>query len=73
MSGRMDEYGLDTGLVDRNGSPVHLGDVLEFDAAEWGVSPGSIFRLEFRDGELTCIGSIGDIAEWCTVIKKWNA
>lgn len=64
----MNTIGLDTGIKDRNGNPVHLGDVLEFDEREWGGK--HIFTIEFEEGELNTIPS--DVSEWCTIVKKWN-
>jgi len=71
-TGRMDELGLDTGLVDRNKSPIHLGDTLEFDSKEWGNRDTNKFVITFEEGELSVLGCVSELSEWCTVIKKWN-
>lgn len=71
--GRMDEIGLDTGMVDKTGAPIHLGDTLEFDAREWGDDQSNKFVIKFEEGELLCHGSPFTLDEWCTIIKKWDA
>jgi hypothetical protein len=64
--------GLNTGLKDRNGVEVHLGDTLSFDPKEWGSE--FVWVLAFEDGELNgCSAVTTDIPEWCDVIKKWDA
>lgn len=68
----MFDKGLYTGLSDCHGNPVHLGDTLEFDPNEWGNSDRNKFVIGFSDGELDCLGTPGDISEWCTIIKKWD-
>lgn len=59
-----------TGLYDMHGAPIHLGDTLSFDEREWGGM--NIFQLLFEDGELNIGFGVDDLAEFCTVIKKWN-
>lgn len=60
--------GLALGVRDRNGTEVHVGDIIEFDSAEWGGE--RIVRVEFENGELSQNPS--EIPEWCTVLKKWS-
>jgi len=66
----MGTIGFWTGLLDRDGQPVHIGDTLEFDLNEWGGD--CVFVIGFDKGELTTNGTVSDISEWCRVIKKWN-
>ena len=64
--------GLPIDVSDRNGNPIHIGDVLHFDPAEWG-SDDEYFCVEFRQGEVRHPGSIGDLSAWCTIVRKWDA
>lgn len=66
----MGKVGNFTGIYDQAGMPIHLGDTLEFDSREWGGV--NIFQLLFEDGELSIGFGVGDLTEFCTVIKKWN-
>lgn len=42
--------GMSIGVNDRTGKPIHIGDLLHFDPAEWG-SESMYFCVEFRQGE----------------------
>jgi hypothetical protein len=64
----MGTVGFDTGIKDKHGNPIHIGDELRFDEREWGGP--CIFTVGFVDGELTGCGSIGDWSEWCEVVQK---
>lgn len=68
----MGKVGLFTGLQDCNGADIHIGDTLEFNRREWG-GDNNTFVVEFYAGELHILGSVEDLSNWCTVIKKWNA
>lgn len=63
-------YGLQTPFVDRNGSKINVGDTLVFDPIEWGSE--YTFKIEFDrdDGEML-FPSKNDLADWCTIVKKW--
>lgn len=67
----MNQKGIFTGLRDRNGQPIHIGDELEFDRYEWGGDDNR-FVIEFVDGELQVKGTVFNIGEWCHIVKKWN-
>lgn len=72
--------GIYIGLEDRNGTPVHIGDTLEFDYEEWwsNAPPGKrplgpvLTKVELIDGEITCNGGVGSIRDWCTVVKRFK-
>lgn len=64
--------GLPIDVLDRNGNPIHIGDVLHFDPAEWG-SDDEYFCVEFRQGKVRHPGSISDLSAWCVIVRKWNA
>lgn len=64
--------GLPIDVLDRNGNPIHIGDVLHFDPIEWG-SEHMYFCVEFCQGEVRHPGSISDLSAWCTIVRKWNA
>lgn len=69
----MGNIGLFTGLKDRRGTPVHLGDTLEFDAAEWGApAPDNQFVIEYKDGELRVNGTVSEVSQFCTVIRRFD-
>lgn len=69
-TGVMNTLGYWTGLYDRKGQKVHIGDTLEFDQAEWG-GPNSCV-VEFKDGELDVPGCPSEVSEWCTVIQRYD-
>jgi hypothetical protein len=64
--------GLPIDVLDRNGDPIHIGDVLHFDSAGWG-SDDEYFCVEFRQGQVRHPGSIGDLSAWCVIVRKWDA
>jgi len=63
--------GLPLGLNDCEGNPVHFGDTLSFDEKEWG-GPCE-FVVEFINGQTSVCGTVDNIPEFCTIVKKWNA
>jgi len=69
-TGVMNTFGFWTGLCDRNGRRVHIGDTLEFDPTEWGGDNETI--VQFEDGELNVLGGISAVAEWSVVTKGYN-
>lgn len=70
----MNEIGLNTGLKDRNGIPIHLGDTIHFIGKEWGdkEQEGKTWIIQFSEGELKIYGSLLNITDYCIIKKKWN-
>lgn len=66
----MGDPGMYTGIKDRHGNPVHVGDVLSFDPREWGGECEYVLR--FENGELVTKGTVSDITNWCVVIWSWD-
>lgn len=64
--------GLPIGVNDREGNPIHIGDVLHFDPDEWGAS-NHYFCIEFERGEVHGDGTTSDWSEWCVIVRKWDA
>ena len=69
-TGTMNTVGLWTGLLDRNGRKVHIGDTIEFDPDEWGGDNETI--VQFEDGELNVLGGISGVTDWSVVTKGYN-
>lgn len=67
---RMDELGNDTGLKDKYGKTIQLGDKLSFDPKVWGGKHE--FVVLFEDGELN-IPSMDSVSEYCHIIEKWDS
>lgn len=63
--------GIAIGINDRNGNPLHIGDTLHFDAAEWG-GDGCTFTIELRDGAIQHPGATKDLSEWCDLVRRWE-
>lgn len=76
MSVSMGEYGQDTGLKYKNGSPVHIGDLAAFDADVWNrnlKNPGSLshlFVVGYENGEVTGAGALSESSERWSLVDK---
>jgi len=68
--GIMNTLGFWTGLHDRNGRKVHIGDTLEFDPKEWGGDNETV--VQFIDGELNVLGGVSAVAEWSVVTVGYD-
>lgn len=64
---KMGERGQDTGLKDRNGRSVLVGDTIEFDEREWGEP--CRFEVKFEGGEIRVPGTLDDARSWWTVVE----
>lgn len=62
-----DPAGLAIGLNDSDGHPIHIGDELDFDPAEWGEP--NRFKVELVNGEIRHPGASSDLTEWCKVVR----
>jgi hypothetical protein len=63
--------GVYIGILDQEGSKIHIGDTLSFDPKEWG-GPYE-FVIEITRGEISLPGGgPSDVTEWCTIIKKYD-
>jgi hypothetical protein len=60
------------GVCDREGTPIRIGDTLEFDEREWG-GPDNRFVVEWQPGRLLHNGSLSDLTEWCRVVERATA
>lgn len=60
--------GLYIGINDKEGTPVHIGDTLEFDADEYGAE--CVFVIELKGGQIQHPGATSDIPNWCRVIRR---
>lgn len=65
---KMGERGQDTGLKDRNGRSVLVGDTIEFDEKEWGGP--CRFEVKFEDGAIRVPGTLDDARSWWTVVDS---
>ena len=74
---KMGEWGQDTGLKYKDGSPVHIGDYVEFDQEVWFANRpavtrdrnapprfGNRFFVGYENGEVQCLGAISEIEHW---------
>src|SRR5688500_13556602 len=65
----MGQPGMFTGLYDRMGQPIHIGDTVRFDPKEWGNDETNVFVVRFEKGELQVNGTPFDMHQWCEVIQ----
>jgi hypothetical protein len=66
---KMGEVGQWTGLYDKHGKEICIGDTMKFDRVEWG-SDDNEFIVEWERGELLVNGTIGDLSSWCEVVRS---
>lgn len=62
--------GMRIGVLDRDGTPVRIGDTLSFDAREWGSDKDHEFVVRFEGGGILVDGTVGDIPIWCRVVRN---
>ena len=63
-------FGVAIGRNDREGNPIHIGDVLEFDESEFGEK--CVFTIELEGGEIVHNGSASDLSNWCVIVTPWS-
>jgi len=56
---------------DKHGVPIHVGDTLMFDEAEWG-GPFEPYVVKIERGEIQIHGSPSDLPLYCEVVKRWD-
>lgn len=61
--------GLPIDLVDKNGTPIHIGDRLAFDPDEWGGEHEFIVGME--QGEISFSGTADDMEQFAVVVKPY--
>lgn len=65
----MGDVGNFTGLLDKNGRRIYIGDKMRFLEREWG-SADNEFTVSFAHGELQILGTIENLSEFCEVIEE---
>lgn len=65
----MGTAGLDTGIKDKHGRAIHIGDRLRFDRDEWGGDDNeAVVFYDAKSGELGCLGLPSEWPEYCEVV-----
>lgn len=64
----MGTHGTDTGLRDRHGFVVCIGDTVEFDPQEWGGECRFTVTYDRATGSLRIPGTASDAERWWTVL-----
>ena len=62
--------GMRIGVLDRDGTPVRIGDTLSFDGREWGSDKDHEFVVRFEGGGILVDGTVGDIPIWCRIVRN---
>ncbi len=63
--------GVQIGLNDRLGNPIHIGDTLSFDEREWGA-PDCEFTVTLERGQIHYCGGPSDLPQFCEIIRRWD-
>lgn len=66
----MGTVGLDTGIKDKHGRAIRIGDRLRFDPDEWGGSADNEAVVEYNveQGQLECMGVPSEWPTYCEVV-----
>ena len=78
MVTKIGEWGHDTGLKYKDGSPVNIGDLAAFDPETWyknntreGASD-HLFVVGYENGEIMCKGSVSTAGEYWSLVTKFD-